>query len=45
MEDADEPVGEGSEGLVVGGSMGLLPVVERAGAMGMESCWGPAVSK
>jgi hypothetical protein len=32
VEDADEPVGEGAEGLVAGGSTGALPVVERAGA-------------
>ena len=30
VEDADEPVREGSEGLVVGGSAGALPVIERA---------------
>ena len=35
VEDADEPVGEGAEGLVVGGSAGALPVVERAGAWGI----------
>jgi hypothetical protein len=31
VEDADEPVGEGSEGLVVGGAAGALPVIERPG--------------
>ena len=31
VEDADESVGEGAEGLVVGGAAGSLPVVERAG--------------
>ena len=32
VEDADEPVREGAEGLVVGGAAGALPVVEGAGA-------------
>jgi hypothetical protein len=32
VEDADEPVREGAQSLVVGGSTGALPVVERAGA-------------
>jgi hypothetical protein len=38
VEDADEPVREGSEGLVVGGSAGALSVVERAGAGGIVEC-------
>lgn len=38
VEDADEPVGEGSEGLVIGGSSGTLPVVECAGAGGIVEC-------
>ena len=32
VEDADEPVGEGAERLVVGGAAGTLPVIESAGA-------------
>ena len=32
MEDADEPVGEGAEGLVVGGAAGAVPVIDGAGA-------------
>jgi hypothetical protein len=32
VEDADEPVGEGAEGLVVGGAVVTLSVVEAAGA-------------
>ena len=32
MEDADEPVREGSEGLVMGGAAGAPSVIERAGA-------------
>ena len=32
VEDADEPVREGSKGLVVAGSAGALPVVVGAGA-------------
>ena len=32
------PVGEGAEGLVVGGSAGALAVVERAGAWGIVQC-------
>ena len=32
VEDADEPVGEGAEGLVVGRSAGALSVIEGAGA-------------
>ena len=35
MEDADEPVGEGAQGLVVGGAAGALAVVEGAGAWGI----------
>ena len=38
VEDADEPVREGSEGLVVGGSAGALPVIEGAGARGIVEC-------
>ena len=32
---ADEPVCEGDQSLVVGGSAGALPVVERAGSWGV----------
>ena len=32
VEDADEPVGEGAEGLVVGGAAGAVAVVVGAGA-------------
>ena len=32
VEDADEPVREGAEGLVVGGAAGALSVIEGAGA-------------
>jgi hypothetical protein len=32
VEDADEPVRDGPEGLVVGGAAASLPVVERTGA-------------
>jgi len=32
VEDADEAVGEGAEGLVVGGAAGSVPVVVAAGA-------------
>ena len=32
MENADEPVCEGAQGLIVGGSAGALPVIERAGS-------------
>ena len=32
VEDADEPVRKGSEGLVVRGAAGALSVVERAGS-------------
>ncbi len=32
VQDADQPVGEGAEGLVVGGAASSLPVVERPGA-------------
>ena len=35
VEDADEPVREGSEGLVVGGAAGSSLVVERAGSCGV----------
>jgi hypothetical protein len=35
VEDADEPVREGSEGLVVGGSAGALSVIGGAGAGGI----------
>ena len=38
VEDADEPVPEGSEGLVVGGSAGALPVIERARPGGIVQC-------
>ena len=38
MEDAYEPVCEGSEGLVVGGAAGALPVIECAGAEGIVEC-------
>jgi transposase len=38
VQDADEPVGEGSEGLVVGGSASALPVVEGAGEPPWK-CW------
>ena len=34
VEDADEPVGEGAEGLVVGGTGGSVSVVAGAGAGG-----------
>ena len=32
VHDADEPVREGAEGLVVGCAMCTLPVIKRAGA-------------
>jgi hypothetical protein len=35
MEDVDEPVREGPQSLVVGGSASALPVVEGAGARGV----------
>ena len=38
VEDADEPVGEGAQGLVVGGSAGALSVIEGAGAGGIVGC-------
>ena len=41
MEDADEPVREGAQGLVVGGSAGALPVIEGAGAWGVVQCGEP----
>src|SRR5207342_2348379 len=31
-------VGEGAQGLVVGGSAGALPVIQRAGAWGIVQC-------
>jgi hypothetical protein len=38
VEDADEPVRDGSEGLVVGGSAGALSVIEGAGAGEIVEC-------
>ena len=38
VEDAKEPVCEGAEGLVVGGAMGALSVIEGAGAWGVVEC-------
>jgi hypothetical protein len=38
VEDADEPVCEGSEGLVVGVAAGALSVIEGAGAGGIVEC-------
>jgi hypothetical protein len=35
VEDADEPVREGAQSLVVGGPTGALSVVERPGAWGV----------
>lgn len=32
VEDADESVGQGTEGLVVGGAAGSVVVIERSGA-------------
>ena len=31
MEDADQPVAEGPQGLMVGGAAGALPVIAGAG--------------
>ena len=42
MQDADEAVSEPPEGIVVIGSLGALPVIERPGARGgVERCEGP----
>jgi hypothetical protein len=38
VEDAHEPVREGAQGLVLGGSVGALSVVEGAGAWGIVQC-------
>ena len=38
VEDTDEPVRGGSEGLVVGGSAGALSVIECAGGWGIVEC-------
>ena len=38
MEDADQTVGDGSEGLVMGVSLGPMPVAEETSGVLMDQC-------